>query len=93
MEHFDLLFGFGQFLRSCRHCNSNMIEFHSQGLGWQKHCLDWLLAYCTSSLSDGFCVEPGLQYGARRWSDVCRHHLLVSDTRGFMFCFACIVRV
>ena len=48
------------------------------------------LAYCTSSISDGFCVEQGLQYGARRWSDVCRHHLLVSDTRGFMFCFACI---
>ena len=46
------------------------------------------LAYCTSSISDGFCVEPGLQNGARRWSDVCRHHLLVSDTRGFMFCFA-----
>ena len=35
-------------------------------------------------------MESGLQYGARRWSDIWRHHLLVSDTRGFMFFFACI---
>ena len=59
-------------------------------LGVAATLLGLPLAYCTSSISDGFCVEQGLQYGARRWSDVCRHHLLVSDVRGFMFCFACI---
>ena len=70
-----------------------MIKFHSQGLEWQERCLDWLLHILISSISDGFCVNQVYNMGHEDGIDRCRHHILVSDTRGFIFWFACIARL
>ena len=57
-------------------------------LGMTETLLGLAFAHCISSISDGFCVNWVYNMGHDDGSDVCRHHILVSDTRRLMFWFA-----